>query len=1145
MPDLHSATKANTTGWTSPSAGGANRPRRAIHLGQYRLARLQIANWGTFDGYKDLPVDERGVLFTGPSGSGKSSLMDAHSVVLLPTHDQRFNASADLTARGAKQATRSLADYVRGAWSETNDEHEQSQVRYLRAGKSTWSGIAATYADGLGSITTAVVVKWFAGGEVDGGSLKTMHQLHQGDFDLRVMEQWAARGYDLAWYKNNYPDTHFDTQTRYTLELAKRIGLGTSKTALSLLGKAKAMKNVGDLNLFIRENMLDEPPTFQAAQKMVNAFIPLNEAYNTAKRAFDQEQVLREVPENWQNYQAAIRLHSRAESLSGISMEHYLRGVYLRAVEDGLDRIDDAVRDTDLELGKQTTRHDDAYETYKALAREFDQKGAGLRELESTLGQRQSEAAAVQKAHTAYTALVDQLGRPTPECPEDFAALHDELADIGDRAQDELDNKKPQLHTLYAAAGEAKNAFHARSDELAALRSARTLIPEQHRARRKLIARGAGVSTDALPYAAELIDIVDGEELWRPAAERVLRNFGLRLLVPEEHQASVKRFIDEHDMRSLVEYHVVPNATTVPARVDADSLAAKLTVDPSHPFTGWLTAQLAQKFDHICVDNARDLDAYPRAVTIRGTVKLPGGHYRKDDRAAVTSPSSYILGGNVAAKRQALEDEVTALEEKATRTAHDADQFNRTITSLTATREAARSLTAYTNWSEIDHRTASMRVADLKQRIEEFKAENIDLHTLQEQRDDAEGRWKKLVAACAALENKLSENNKQQEKLIAILDQEQLKPHTIDDPEDRAHLDEILAAVEVPATVDSMPQVRSAFRKELEHRRENANSQRILAHSKIKAAIARFLEQWPDSAPDISGDVEHSGGDFAQLHADIVERKLPEAMDNFQRMISENMVPSISLLHGTIEKATNDIRTRIDMVNAGLKRVEFDPGTHLQIVRKTNEPAEAKEFRNQVDTLLRDAATTRGDRGRLIQQVHRIRDLMARFTGTDTESRRWRTNVLDVRNSFTFYGREENNNGETTKAYRNTASNSGGEQEKLVAFCLAAALSYNLADRDSDGRPTFAPLMLDEAFSKSDETFAQQALAAFEEFGFQLIMAAPIRMSGIVEPFIGQAVLVDKHVTATEARSTAQSATFGELLTRRMSEQYEAARESA
>src|SRR5262249_34687222 len=160
-----------------------------------------------------------------------------------------------------------------------------------------------------------------------------------------------------------------------------------------------------------------------------------------------------------------------------------------------------------------------------------------------------------------------------------------------------------------------------------------------------------------------------------------------------------------------------------------------------------------------------------------------------------------------------------------------------------------------------------------------------------------------------------------------------------------------------------------------------------------------------------------------------------------------------------------------------------------------------EEFRKIVDVLLQHGGARKTKES--FAQFNRVRDLMARFTADDAESRRWRETVLDVRLSFTFHGREDTPDGTTVTTYRNTATGSGGEQEKLVAFCLAAALSYNLADDNTGGRPRFAPLMLDEAFSKSDETFAAQALAAFDEFGFQLLIAAPIRMSGVLEPFIG------------------------------------------
>ena len=51
---------------------------------QFRLARVQLVNWGTFDGYYDIPVGERGFLITGASGSGKSTPV-SYTHLTLPT----------------------------------------------------------------------------------------------------------------------------------------------------------------------------------------------------------------------------------------------------------------------------------------------------------------------------------------------------------------------------------------------------------------------------------------------------------------------------------------------------------------------------------------------------------------------------------------------------------------------------------------------------------------------------------------------------------------------------------------------------------------------------------------------------------------------------------------------------------------------------------------------------------------------------------------------------------------------------------------------------------------------------------------------------------------------------------------------------
>ena len=56
---------------------------------QWRLARIQLVNWGTFCGYHDFPLAENRddgtapvIMITGESGTGKSTLFDAKTAVL-------------------------------------------------------------------------------------------------------------------------------------------------------------------------------------------------------------------------------------------------------------------------------------------------------------------------------------------------------------------------------------------------------------------------------------------------------------------------------------------------------------------------------------------------------------------------------------------------------------------------------------------------------------------------------------------------------------------------------------------------------------------------------------------------------------------------------------------------------------------------------------------------------------------------------------------------------------------------------------------------------------------------------------------------------------------------------------------------------
>lgn len=64
-------------------------------LSGFRLIRLEVLNWGTFDTRVwTLQLDGRNGLLTGDIGSGKSTLVDAITTLLVPANRVAYNKAA-------------------------------------------------------------------------------------------------------------------------------------------------------------------------------------------------------------------------------------------------------------------------------------------------------------------------------------------------------------------------------------------------------------------------------------------------------------------------------------------------------------------------------------------------------------------------------------------------------------------------------------------------------------------------------------------------------------------------------------------------------------------------------------------------------------------------------------------------------------------------------------------------------------------------------------------------------------------------------------------------------------------------------------------------------------------------------------------
>ena len=108
----------------------------------YRLQYAEVLNWGTFDSqvWRFTPGTETALL-TGDIGSGKSTIVDALTTLLMPSHKAAYNKAA-----GAEAKERTLRSYVEGHYkSERNEATGRSRAKGLRENRRTYSVVLGVF----------------------------------------------------------------------------------------------------------------------------------------------------------------------------------------------------------------------------------------------------------------------------------------------------------------------------------------------------------------------------------------------------------------------------------------------------------------------------------------------------------------------------------------------------------------------------------------------------------------------------------------------------------------------------------------------------------------------------------------------------------------------------------------------------------------------------------------------------------------------------------------------------------------------------------------------------------------------------------------------------------------------------------------
>jgi uncharacterized protein YPO0396 len=1068
---------------------------------QFRLLRIQAYNWGTFDGLVDVAVSPTGYLFVGPSGSGKSTLLDAHAALLTPPRWVDFNVAAREAERHGRD--RNLMTYVRGAWAQQTSEDGEYVAQYLRSG-TTMSAVAETYGNAKGDVVVLAQVLWVRGNSTAASDVRKLYLVLRRPFELRELEFFKKQDFEVRRFKSELPDAFVkDEFSPYQERFRGLLGID-SERALRLLHKTQSAKNLGDLNTFLRDFMLDPPETFSVAERLVSEFGELNAAHQAVVSARRQIETLTPARAAHDELERQRQEKSVLDEIN-LGLDAFCEQQRAELLERRIAEL--TVQVAGLEAEQAVLRGVEERERQKLIELDLRRQGLGGGLLEQLASQlRQSEADRPRREHkrAQVGAACHALGW---SFPDSAAAFAERVADArarlltGRESSAELVQRRDVLKERQRV---TETAFAEVRGEIGAMERQRSNIPARMLAVRAAMAQELGVSEEALPFAGELIEVKKEAAAWRGAIERVLHGFAQSLLVDDREYAMVSSYLNDHHIgERLVYFRTLPHSE--PRRpASQSSLFRKLDIAPG-AHAEWLRDELGSHFDYECADSLAQFRKSGRAITREGQIKHTGARHEKDDRRRVDDRSRWVLGFDNKEKLELYKTRAAELGAELAEVGLALDELRDEGDRQQQQLFHCQTL-ANLSWDEVDIAALLAQIESIRAAIERETRARPELAQL-----DAELAAQKRVHSDAV--ESLNHTDAQRRSLV---DHTSRHRRALDNlgPElltirlttvQQSGLEQRFAQASKPSSLETLDAMKTEVLRRLTGEVKAIELGMVELKNQIERRFADFNRQWPAESGGLDATLASSDDYFAKLTR-LETDGLPRYEERFLGLLREQSDQNLTLLSHRLDQERSAIKTRLELVNESLLSAEFNPGTHLVIDTVDKLGDEVRQFKQSLREAL--SHSFRADAPELAERRFLVlRDLVRRFASQETPDKNWKSLVLDVRQHVEFVARELDAEDQEVEVYRSGAGKSGGQRQKLAATCLAAALRYQLGGQDR-ALPSFATVVLDEAFDKADAEFTTMAMNIFKTFGFQMVVATPLKSVMTLEPFIGGACFV-------------------------------------
>jgi uncharacterized protein YPO0396 len=1101
-----------------------------------RLQAVEVLNWGTFDKRVwSLNLGGENALLTGDIGSGKSTLVDAITTLLVPANRIAYNKAA-----GAEARERDLRSYVLGHYkSERGDTGLAARAVALRDYNSYSVILARFRNDGFGEDVTLAQLFYFR----DRDGQPTRFYVVSGGA-LSIAKHFTFEK-DIAALKKQLrklPRTEVhDSFPPYGAAFRRQLSI-ENEQALNLFHQTVSMKSVGDLTDFVRSHMLEAFGVESRIDQMIGHFNDLNRAHEAVLKAKDQIGRLEPLVADCKAYTALTSevdgLRACREALGGYFAEVKAGLVEARIakIENELTRLDQRLEAARRARNEELGRRDAIKQAIAANG------GDRIESLGREIAGRTTVKAERQRRAEQYDRFAKALGLLGLVDADAFVANTRALAAVVETAQARLADLDNALTEEKIAFRRLKDEHAALTAEIKSLEGRRSNLPARMLAIRSTLCEALSIEEALLPFAGELIEIRREERDWEGAAERLLHGFAQSLLVPDELYARVSDWVDRtHLAGRLVYFRVRPQRQTG-ARPDLHprSLVLKLAIKPDSPFYTWLDREIAQRFDYAC---CASLDAFrreDRAVTRMGQMKARGERHEKDDRFAIDDRTRFVLGWSNEDKIRAFETAAHGLEARMDGKGGAIAKLETEQRSLHDRLRIAGQLTVYTNFPDLDWESVAVEIEQLEAERRQLEAGSDTLRVLRGQLAATEQALAEIETRLAALNSEHGSLGARRQALIEL----------------REDLESRIAAVETAARQDVWPRLESPCSAALGDTRMTVEScegcekrvrdwlqARIDAEDKkiarLREAIVKAMQtyrvEYPAETREVD-DVVDSAPEYAQMLAGLVTDGLPRFEARFKALLNENTIREVAGFQSQLNRERQMIRERIELINQSLREIDYNTGRYIELVVELSLDQDVRQFVQDLRGCTEGALTGSDDAEYSEAKFLAVKRIIERFKGraeTADLDRRWTRKVTDVRNWFVFSASERwREDGREHEHYTDSGGKSGGQKEKLAYTVLAASLAYQFGiDWRAPHSRSFHFVVIDEAFGRGSDESARYGLDLFAKMNLQLLVATPLQKIHIIEPFVAAVGLVHNE---GGSRSLLRNLTIEELRAERL-----------